>query len=259
MAATARFFQRKCVFMQSEKPIHDPEGSTIMFGWFFLATVVVVLFWLASSRLHLTPSELTEIALLGAVGLYLVVDVATYFRRRSARRVAIWPPPKPRISFGVEAQEVDCASDAASVLLGHESDGKPVFWDNETRSWQTITSGMSGSGKTTLIESILQQDINRGVPIIFVDGKGEKKLLDRILPIVEAAGRMDEAIDICRQALRCEPDLVDAYTRLAHLLAAEGLHASALSHARVAVALAPDDANAVAVQALALSRIEVTD
>ena len=178
--------------MQTEKPVHDPEGSAIMFGWFLLAIVVVVLFWLASSRLHLTPSELTEIALLGAVGLYLVVDVATYFRRRSARRAAIWPPPKPRISFGAEANEVEHASDTASVLLGHESDGKPVFWDNETRSWQTIASGMSGAGKTTLIESILQQDINRGVPIIFVDGKGEKKLLDRILPIVEAAGRMND-------------------------------------------------------------------
>ncbi len=178
--------------MQTEKPAHDPEGSAIMFGWFILAIVVVALFWLASSRLHLTASELTELAILAAVGIYVIVDVATYFRRRAARRAAIWPPPKPPISFGDEAEEVEFAQDTASVLLGHESDGKPVFWDNETRSWQTITSGMSGAGKTTLIESILQQDINRGVPIIVVDGKGEKKLLDRILPIVEAAGRMDD-------------------------------------------------------------------
>jgi len=38
-----------------------------MFGWFLLAIVVAALFWLASSRLHLTASELTEIALLGAI------------------------------------------------------------------------------------------------------------------------------------------------------------------------------------------------
>jgi GTPase SAR1 family protein len=178
--------------MQNEKPVKDPEGSAVMFGWFLLAAIIYVLFWLASSRLHLTGTELFELGLLTALGVFLVVDVANYFRTLSARRAAVWPPPKPYIRFGEEADEVDGASDRSSVLLGHESDGKPVFWDNETRSWQTITSGMSGSGKTTLIESILQQDINRGVPIIFVDGKGEKKLLDRILPIIEAAGRMDD-------------------------------------------------------------------
>ena len=177
--------------MQTEKPVHDPEGSAIMFGWFLLAIVVVVLFWLASSRLHLTPSELTEIAILGAIGLFVVVDVATYFRRRAARLAALWPPPPFRIAFGDEAKELGLAQDVDSVLVGHESDGQPFYWNNETRVQQTIASGMTGAGKTTLIESILQQDICRGVPIIFIDGKGEKKVLDRILPIVEAAGRMD--------------------------------------------------------------------
>jgi hypothetical protein len=178
--------------MQTERPVHDSEGSALMFGWFLLAVVIVGLFWLASSRLHLTSSQLTEFGLLLSVGIFCVVDVALYFRRRPAKRAELWPPPAPRIRFATEAKEIDLASEADSVLLGHESDGSPVFWNNEARAWQTIASGMTGSGKTTLIESILQQDINRGVPIIFVDGKGEKKLLDRILPIVEAAGRMDD-------------------------------------------------------------------
>ena len=32
----------------------------------------------------------------------------------------------------------------------------------------------------------------RGVPIIFIDGKGDKKLLDELLPSIEAAGRMQD-------------------------------------------------------------------
>ena len=174
--AGASAFHRKCVFMQTEKPEHDPEGSAIMFGWFLLAIVVAALFWLASSRLHLTASELTEIALLGAIGLFVVVNVATYFRHRAAKRAAIWPPPPLRIAFSNEAKEVGIAQDAESVLVGHESDGQPFYWANQTRVQQTIASGMTGSGKTTLIESILQQDICSGVPIIFIDGKGEKKV-----------------------------------------------------------------------------------
>ena len=102
-----------------------------MFGWFLLAIVVVVLFWLASSRLHLTPSELTEIAILGAIGLFVVVDVATYFRRRAARLAALWPPPPFRIAFGDEAKELGLAQDVDSVLVGHESDGQPFYWNNE--------------------------------------------------------------------------------------------------------------------------------
>ena len=178
--------------MQTEKPAQDPEGSAIMFGWFLLAIVVVVLFWLASSRLHLTVSELIELALLTIVGVYVIADVAIYYMRRTAKRAEIFPPPKPRIPFATDANEVAIAADNESVLVGHESNGDPFYWSNDVRARQTIASGMTGAGKTTLIESILQQDIRRGVPIIFMDGKGEKKLLDRILPYVEASGRMHQ-------------------------------------------------------------------
>jgi hypothetical protein len=178
--------------MQTEKPVQDPEGSAIMFGWFLLAIVVVVLFWLASSRLHLTVSELIELALLTIVGVYVIADVAIYYMRRTAKRAEIFPPPKPRIPFATDANEVEIAADNESVLVGHESNGDPFYWSNDVRARQTIASGMTGAGKTTLIESILQQDIRRGVPIIFMDGKGEKKLLDRILPYVEASGRMHQ-------------------------------------------------------------------
>jgi hypothetical protein len=147
--------------MQTEKPVHDPEGSAVMFGWFLLAIVVVALFWLASSRFHLTASELTELALLGAVGLFVVVDVATYFRHRAAKLASLWPPPPLRIAFDDETKELGIAQDAESVLVGHESDGQPFYWKNVTRVQQTIATGMTGSGKTTLIESILQQDICR--------------------------------------------------------------------------------------------------
>jgi hypothetical protein len=179
--------------MQTEKPVHDPEGSAIMFGWFLLAIVVVALFWLASSRLHLTAAELTEIALLGAVALFVVVDVATYFRRRAARRAALWPPPPLRVAFERRGEGSRYCTRRGECFGRARVRWPTVLLEQrQTRVQQTIATGMTGAGKTTLIESILQQDICSGVPIIFIDGKGEKKVLDRILPIVEAAGRMDD-------------------------------------------------------------------
>ena len=41
-------------------------------------------------------------------------------------------------------------------------------------------------------ENVTEQDIARGAPIIFIDGKGDKKLLDELLPAIEAAGRMQD-------------------------------------------------------------------
>jgi hypothetical protein len=48
---------------------------------------------------------------------------------------------------------------------------------------------MSGSGKSTLLEALTQQDIARGCPIIFMDGKGDQKLLQSLMPAIDAAGR----------------------------------------------------------------------
>ena len=49
-----------------------------------------------------------------------------------------------------------------------------------------------GSGKDNLLETVTEQDITRGAPIIFIDGKGDKKLLTELLPSIEAAGRMQD-------------------------------------------------------------------
>ena len=57
---------------------------------------------------------------------------------------------------------------------------------------QANAFGMTGAGKTNLLENVTEQDIARGAPIIFIDGKGDKKLLDELLPSIEAAGRMQD-------------------------------------------------------------------
>ena len=51
---------------------------------------------------------------------------------------------------------------------------------------------MTGAGKTTLIQSITEQDIASGAPIIFIDGKGEWDLFERLIPAMEAAGRIGD-------------------------------------------------------------------
>ncbi|MGA7886719.1 MAG: TraM recognition domain-containing protein, partial [Acidobacteriaceae bacterium] len=42
---------------------------------------------------------------------------------------------------------------------------------------------------STLLEGITQQDIFRGCPIVFMDGKGDQKYFENLLPVIAAAGR----------------------------------------------------------------------
>src|SRR5258708_36742358 len=176
--------------MEKTQRAHDPEGSALLFLWFLAALLIGGALWIPSSPLHLTNDQLTELSLLTLLAAWTAYEFAGYYKKRPAKIAAMWPPIKPRIDANRDAQLVERAETNASTFLGYEPDAKPVFWSKEKRTWQTITSGQSGSGKTTLLEQSLQQAIKPGVPISFFDGKGERKFLDKILPYVEAAGRM---------------------------------------------------------------------
>jgi len=178
--------------MAHEQQVHDQEGGALLFLWVLGAFAIGITTWLLSSRLHLSNSQIIEGCLYALLGGYAVYDSIHYYSTRAKKLQNVWPPPKPYITSATEQKQLAAASGDSRVLIGHETDGTPFYWSDEIRSWQTIASGMTGSGKTTLIESILQQDILRGTPIIFIDGKGEKKLLDKIVPVVEAAGRMKD-------------------------------------------------------------------
>ncbi len=76
--------------------------------------------------------------------------------------------------------------------MGYDIFGKPVTWLNETRTYQANCFGMTGGGKTTLLHSITEQDIFSGAPIIFIDGKGDWELFEKLIPAMEAAGRIHQ-------------------------------------------------------------------
>ena len=60
-----------------------------------------------------------------------------------------------------------------------------------------VIVGGTGAGKSTFLENIIAQDMTRRfgarkMPMIIFDGKGEREFLDRLLPHIEAAGRLQD-------------------------------------------------------------------
>jgi hypothetical protein len=173
-----------------QKEVKDKQESALLFLWFALAIVVGGAIWLASERFHIAKNQIIEIVLCLGIVVYFAVDLCQISKSIPGKRKTLWPPHNPEIPVLKERIEVETAMAGGAILVGHETDGQPFIWSDEARAWQTIASGMSGAGKSTLIESILQQDIARGVPIIFIDGKGEKKMLDKVMASIAASGRL---------------------------------------------------------------------
>jgi type IV secretory pathway TraG/TraD family ATPase VirD4 len=154
--------------------------------------ILGILYFLAYDRLHVRADQLVEITIYPLlIAIFLWEGLRYKATKRNAMEAA-WPRPIPYVSRHKEEEYLKEACKRSSVLLGYDIFGEPFYWSNETRTMQSNAFGMTGSGKTNLLETVTEQDILRGVPIIFIDGKGDKQLLAQLLPSIEAAGRMQD-------------------------------------------------------------------
>src|ERR1700741_1339823 len=119
-------------------------------------------------------------------------EMLRYKATKTTKMEAAWPRPVPHISGKKEQEYLAEARKRSSVLIGYDIFGEPFYWSDDTRTMQSNAFGMTGAGKTNLLETVTEQDILRDVPIIFIDGKGDKKLLAELLPSIEPAGRMQD-------------------------------------------------------------------
>jgi type IV secretory pathway TraG/TraD family ATPase VirD4 len=174
--------------MTHQEEIREREAVIVLY--IFGAAIAAAVLWIAHTRLFLTDQQLVELSLWPILTVSFAISAIRYFATREQRRAELWPKTSPVITSEQDKQHLAEAVKKDAVLVGHRTTGEPFFWSQEQRSMQGICFGQSGSGKSTLEEGIIQQDIARGAPIIFMDGKGEQKLLQQLIPAIAAAGRM---------------------------------------------------------------------
>ncbi len=176
---------------QPNRPRNDGADAMLVAVFFFLGIISVV-FYIAYSRLHIRANELLELAFYPLLAGIFLYEWIRYQATKKVKLEEAWPRPVPTISQSTVSEQVEQAQRSGTVLLGHDIHGEPQFWSHDTRTYQANCFGMTGAGKTTLIQSITEQDIASGAPIIFIDGKGEWDLFERLLPAMEAAGRIGD-------------------------------------------------------------------
>ena len=182
-----------------DSPRRSPTGPEDVAGVLVLAgcAALAVLWYVAVSRLHLTNSQCLEIFLdltIGFVGLVLLI---AHFIGRREKREENWPHPPIVVPGARDARIVQDASRNRATVLGYNVHGEPWLWPDEVRTKHGAIAGITGAGKTTFFVNIVAQDLNRRfgnrpMPLIIFDGKGDEEFLEKLLPHIEAAGRLQD-------------------------------------------------------------------
>jgi hypothetical protein len=180
--------------MRQERRVRKQNDAqdAVLLGWVLILAVVGILYFLAYNRLHIRAGQLVEVTIYPLLGAVFAWEILRYKATKTAKMEEAWPRPIPFVAKRQEEEYLKEAQRRSSVLLGYDIFGEPFYWSDDTRTMQSNAFGMTGAGKTNLLESVTEQDIRRGVPIIFIDGKGDKQLLSHLMPSIEAAGRTQD-------------------------------------------------------------------
>jgi hypothetical protein len=160
--------------------------AVLAFGWY-----------VAVSRLHLRNSQCLELFMDFAVLFFGGGLVIAQLAGKRRKRKENWPHPPLFIPSLTDSKIAREANRDAATLLGYNVHKEPWLWPDVVRMKHGVIVGGTGAGKSTFLENIIAQDLirrfrNRKMPMIIFDGKGEREFLDRLLPHIESAGRLQD-------------------------------------------------------------------
>ena len=173
-----------------------PEDATGVLV--LLACAVLAFGWyVAVSRLHLRNDQCLEIFLDSAILFFGGGLVVAQLAGRRRKREESWPHPAVIVRGSKDAKIVREAQRDGATVMGYNVHKEPWLWPDAVRMKHGVIVGGTGAGKSTFLENIVAQDVirrfgKRRMPMIIFDGKGEREFLDRLLPHIEAAGRLQD-------------------------------------------------------------------
>ncbi len=75
------------------------------------------------------------------------------------------------------------------TVLGVDTDGKPVYVSDKEINGHCLVLGATGAGKTTTLMNFVESAVKRNIPLIIVDGKGEKAFIDSVKKVAKVYDR----------------------------------------------------------------------
>jgi conjugal transfer pilus assembly protein TraD len=78
------------------------------------------------------------------------------------------------------------------VKMEHPTKIVPISIPDSYRKRHMFVFGTTGVGKTRLCESLIEQDINKGYSVVYIDPKGDQQIFTKIFDVARKAGREEE-------------------------------------------------------------------
>ena len=190
-------FESRHQYHDQQKNRQQEKGAAVLIAFL----VISIGGYLAMSRFHLRPHQLVELSMYALILVAAMIATVWHFTTVKRRMEDRWPHPPIYIPPMKDYANVRQAHEENAVITGHDIYGKPRHWPDSIRVMQAILFGMLGAGKSTFLRNIIIQDAQRWVgepgnhhriPMIIMDGKGDREFLEDLLPALEAAGRLHQ-------------------------------------------------------------------
>ncbi|MDH3663846.1 MAG: DUF853 domain-containing protein, partial [Alphaproteobacteria bacterium] len=175
---------------------HGLDGAVV--GDYFGKLMVDVPAWMAFGPLGMTIGGLALLAR----GVMLGGPVRSTASGR--------PRLRDRVSWfaGLAKKRADRGEAATPVgsLLGIDKmSGRQVVLSDREANTHTLMLGTTGSGKTVTVLNMVESAIDRGLPVIYVDGKGDQALAESVVDYAWSRGRPAYLFSLAGPSCRYNP------------------------------------------------------
>lgn len=96
---------------------------------------------------------------------------------------------KKRVAFLNKKQSGYRKKPSKEIFVGYTDFKERVSLNEKELNYHMLATGGTGTGKTTLIASLMESALQQNKPVIFVDGKGERKSMLEFKELCEAYGK----------------------------------------------------------------------
>lgn len=98
------------------------------------------------------------------------------------------------------------------TVIGADEFARAIELTDKAANQHTLVLGTTGSGKTVTVCNIVESAINRGLPLIYIDGKGDYDLACRVKKYGEEHGRTVSVFSMRGQSIKYNPLATGGFT-----------------------------------------------
>ena len=109
------------------------------------------------------------------------------------------------------AKQERAAKARAATVLGLDR-GKVVELSDEAANTHVLVVGTTGGGKTVTVLNFVESFIERGLPVLYVDGKGDRKVGEAIIGFARTKGRPNHFFSMTGESEAYNPLASGSYT-----------------------------------------------